>query len=38
MQASSWATIRLSMSLEAVSRFGVMESISSMNITHGAVC
>lgn len=35
MQVSSWATILLSMSLEATSLFGVMASISSMNRMHG---
>jgi len=35
MHVSSWATILLSMSLEATSLFGVMESISSMNRIHG---
>ncbi len=36
MQVSSWATILLSMSLEATSLLGVMASISSMNRIHGA--
>lgn len=36
MQVSSWATILLSMSLEATSLLGVMASISSMKRIHGA--
>lgn len=36
MQVSSWATILLSMSLEATSLLGVMASISSMNRIQGA--
>lgn len=35
MQVNSWATILLSMSLEATSLLGVMASISSMNRIHG---
>ena len=35
MHVSSWATILLSMSLEATSLLGVMASISSMNMMHG---
>lgn len=36
MQVSSWATILLSMSLEATSLLGVMASISSINRIQGA--
>ncbi|MEQ2178317.1 hypothetical protein GOODEAATRI_012768 [Goodea atripinnis] len=35
VQVNSWATILLSMSLEATSLLGVMASISSMNKMHG---
>lgn len=36
IQDNNWETILLSISLEAVSLFGVMESISSINKIHGA--